>query len=176
MKNSTNTTRTLSLLEYDRDKALQYANQWSLIRNPSFYNFDKLGGDCTNFASQVLFSGCNVMNFTPITGWYYKSLNNRAPAWSGAEYFCKFLVTNKLQGPYGKIVSKDEIQTGDFVQLSFSKTGHYNHTLIIVKTTAPPIELENILVSAHTIDVSHKHLSLYLWERIRFIHILGARK
>ena len=37
---------------YDRDRAVQYAHKWALGRNPAYYDFEKLGGDCTNFASR----------------------------------------------------------------------------------------------------------------------------
>ena len=56
---------------YDRDAAVAYARRWALSRNPLYYDFEDIGGDCTNFASQCLFAGAGVMNFTPVTGWYY---------------------------------------------------------------------------------------------------------
>ena len=79
------------ILEYDRARALAYAQKWAFSRNPQYYNFDWLGGDCTNFASQCLFAGTGVMNDTLELGWYYRSLNDRAAAWTGVEYFYKFL-------------------------------------------------------------------------------------
>ena len=68
---------------YDVQKATLYAKTWALSRNPQFYNFDKLGGDCTNFVSQCIYAGCGVMNFTKDIGWYYKSLNDRSASWCG---------------------------------------------------------------------------------------------
>ena len=61
----------LKEMEYRREAALQYAKQWALGRNPRYYNFEELGGDCTNFASQCIYAGSGVMNYTPVTGWYY---------------------------------------------------------------------------------------------------------
>ena len=52
-------------------KAVAYARRWAFGRNPDYYDFSRLGGDCTNYASQVLFAGAGVMNFTPTYGWYY---------------------------------------------------------------------------------------------------------
>ena len=49
---------------YDRAAALRYAEQWALRRNPDFFDFEELGGDCTNFASQCLYAGSRVMNFS----------------------------------------------------------------------------------------------------------------
>ena len=50
--------------EYDRTRALAYAERWALDRNPLFYNFTGVGGDCTNFVSQCVLAGCCVMNGT----------------------------------------------------------------------------------------------------------------
>lgn len=36
---------------YDREQAVQYARMWAYDRNPAYYDFSNLGGDCTNFVS-----------------------------------------------------------------------------------------------------------------------------
>ena len=41
--------------EYDRNAAVAYARKWALGRNPAFYDFSNIGGDCTNFASQCIY-------------------------------------------------------------------------------------------------------------------------
>ena len=45
------------LIPYDRDRAVQYAHTWAFQRNPQYYSYDLLGGDCTNFASQCQKAG-----------------------------------------------------------------------------------------------------------------------
>ena len=47
----------MPLIPYDRSAAVTYAHRWAFGRNPRYYNFDELGGDCTNFASQCLYAG-----------------------------------------------------------------------------------------------------------------------
>ena len=42
---------------YDRRAAVEYAHKWAFGRNPEFYDFSEIGGDCTNFASQCLYAG-----------------------------------------------------------------------------------------------------------------------
>lgn len=42
---------------YKRNLAVAYAKKWALSRNPKYYNFDPVGGDCTNFISQCLYAG-----------------------------------------------------------------------------------------------------------------------
>ena len=39
---------------YQRQKAADYAQKWAMGRNPQYLDFEHLGGDCTNFASQSL--------------------------------------------------------------------------------------------------------------------------
>ena len=34
---------------YNREEALAYAKKWAFGRNPIYYNFDPVGGDCTSF-------------------------------------------------------------------------------------------------------------------------------
>ena len=48
---------------YDRISAINYAHKWALSRNPRYYNFDAVGGDCTSFISQFLFAGSQKMNY-----------------------------------------------------------------------------------------------------------------
>ena len=94
-------------MTYHRDLALRYAEKWAFGRNPKYYNFDNLGGDCTNFVSQCLYAGSGVMNYTPTFGWYYISLQKRTPSWTGVTYFYDFLISNKGAGPWASEVSRE---------------------------------------------------------------------
>lgn len=157
-------------IDYNRAKVLEYAKKWAFGRNPKFYNFDKLGGDCTNFASQCIYAGCDVMNFTPVLGWYYNNINSRSPSWAGVEYLYKFLTTNWGAGPYAEEVSRDKIELGDIIQLQNS-AGLFYHTLVVVGKTD-----EEIYVATHTRDSYYNPLSFYFYHNLRYLHILGARK
>ena len=70
--------------KYNRTAAAAYAEKWALSRNPAYMDFDKLGGDCTSFASQCLRAGGCPMNYAKDVGWYYHSSSDRAAAWTGA--------------------------------------------------------------------------------------------
>ena len=63
---------------YDRLEAVIYAHRWAYSHNPSFYDYEELGGDCTNFASQCIYAGTGIMNFTPTYGWYYIDPDDKA--------------------------------------------------------------------------------------------------
>ena len=167
----------IMILPYDRNKAVTYARQWAFSRNPDYYNFDALGGDCTNFASQCLFAGSGIMNFTPTLGWYYKSLNDRAAAWTGVEYFYRFLTENAEgegvghgKGPLAVEVPLDGLEIGDFVQFGRG-TGDYYHTPVVVGFSGGMP-----LLAAHTYDAFNRPLNSYIYERLRCLHIVGVRK
>ena len=163
----------MTLRPYNRKAAVDYAHRWAYYRNPDFFNFDDLGGDCTNFASQCLYAGSGVMNYTPTFGWYYKSLSSRAPAWTGVPFFYNFLTRDKqTPGPAGEESTLDRVQPGDFVQLRFVP-GPFAHNPVIVAVGSPPT-LDNILVAAHSEDHDYRPLSSYPIQELRFIHILGV--
>ena len=153
---------------YYRDKALAYATKWALSRNPSFYDFSSLGGDCTNFCSQCLFAGASVMNYTPILGWYYNSINSRAPAWTGVAEFYNFLISNEGVGPYGAQTSLSNLDVGDFIQLG-DESGFY-HSLFV-----SGFDGKIPLICSHSYDRYNAPLTDFYYERIRFIKILGVK-
>jgi hypothetical protein len=164
----------MKVIDYDRDAAVAYARQWAFRRNPAYYNFQNIGGDCTNFASQCLFAGVGVMNYTMDLGWYYQSPTNRAAAWTGVEYFFNFLIGNldgvgDGAGPFAEEVDLSQIQIGDFIQFGRA-TGDFYHTPIVVGfSQGVP------LLAAHTYDAYNRPLTSYRYEKLRGIHILGAR-
>lgn len=151
--------------EYNRRNVISYAKEWAYSRNPKYYNYDNIGGDCTNFASQCIFSGSNIMNYTKTFGWYYINGNNKSPSWTGVEYLYNYLTRKNGIGPIGKSVKKEELKEGDLIQLSF-KNNRFEHSLIVTQ-----IINKEIYVAAHTFDVLNKALSLYKYDDIRYIHI-----
>lgn len=157
----------MQLIKYDRTKATEYAKKWAYNRNSAYMNFDGMGGDCTNFASQCLLAGTGIMNYTSDTGWYYNSSYDRAAAWSGAEYFLNFMLNNISSGPFGLEKSVNNLEKGDFISLN---NGYeYYHTLIVTGFigTTP-------LVAAHTDDSYMRNLNTYHFVSAKGIHILGA--
>ena len=159
----------MKVFPYDRDAAVAYARKWAYGRNSAYYNFDNIGGDCTNFASQCIYAGAGVMNHTPVLGWYYRSLSDRTASWTGVEYLYQFLVSNASAGPYGREVLQNEIQPGDLVQLGTAQ-GHFYHSPVVVEV------VPRILVASHSDDALDRSLSTYTYDVARFIHIDGVRK
>ena len=155
-------------ISYNRAAAVAYARKWALGRNPAYYDFENIGGDCTNFASQAIFAGAGVMNYKAVTGWFYRSSSDRTPSWTGVEYLYRFLAGNRLAGPYGRLAEQSEVQPGDIVQLG-RQDGSYYHSPVI--TAVYP----TLLVAAHSFDALDRPLSTYIYDNARFIHIEGVR-
>ena len=150
----------MTLYPYDRQAAVDYAHRWAYHRNPDFYSFDELGGDCTN---------------TPTFGWYYNSQYSRAPAWTGVPFFYNFLTRKKeTPGPVGEEAEPAGLLPGDFAQLRFAP-GPFAHNPVIVSVGSPPA-LDNILVAAHSEDADYRPLSTYPIQGVRFLHIVGVRR
>ncbi|MDR1628688.1 MAG: amidase domain-containing protein [Oscillospiraceae bacterium] len=160
-------------MEYNRQMAVDYAHRWAFGRNPKYYNFDNLGGDCTNFASQCLFAGSGKMNYKKTFGWYYGNLNNRSPSWTGVVYLYNFLTANKGPGPFGHAARIEDAEEGDLVQLQFFSKDRFSHSPVIVKVHAPTPA--GILIAAHSDDSDFRPLDTYPYKNYRVIHIDGVR-
>lgn len=167
----------LVTIPYDRNRAVAYARKWALERNPTFFDFTGIGGNCTNFVSQCIFAGCGIMNFTKTFGWYYLSPDDRSPSWSGVNELFDFLIgapdfiaANGGVGPFATDASVSRmIELGDVIQLS-NENGEFYHTLFICGFTD-----DDILVCANSDNALDRPLSSYRFSGIRVLHIEGAR-
>ena len=157
---------------YSRQKAIEYAYTWWNKRNPNFFNFDELGGDCTNFVSQCLFYGGIKMNYTNL-GWFYKSLNYRSPSWTGVDEFFNFSVNNKSDfGVRCLLCNFNEVEIGDIVQLQLNNENEFHHTALITKIEGE-INHQNIFITCHSYDAKDKSLISYNYKQIRFLKVLN---
>ena len=159
----------INIFPYDASRAVSYAKRWALGRNPDYYNYDGVGGDCTNYVSQCIYAGSQVMNETPIYGWYYYTASNRTASWTGVAFLHDFLVNNQSIGPFGHAADKQEMVPGDVIQLG-RMNGDFYHSLFVLET------YPKILVAAHTSDALFRPLLSYQYDFIRYIHIDGVRK
>lgn len=159
----------LLIKPYLRERAVAYAKKYAFGQNPIFGNFRGIGGNCTNFVSQCIYAASCVMNYTPTFGWYYVSLDDRSPSWTGVQYFYNFMTGNRDVGPFGADATLDELEIADVIQLGNNSDGFY-HTLLVVG-----FEGEDPLVAAQTDDAYARPLSTYSYDFARYIKILGVR-
>ncbi len=152
---------------YNRRKAVEYAKKWAYGRNPAYYDFTGIGGDCTNFISQCLYAGSGVMNYTPEVGWYYISPQDRAPAWTSVEFLYQFLITNREKAVFATEETSEAMELGDVIQLGNNE--RYYHSLLVTG-----IENGEIYIAAHSFNAYMRPLSSYTAPRKRYLHIGGV--
>ena len=155
---------------YNRRLAVEYAVKWAFMRNPLFYDFSDIGGNCTNFVSQCILAGCCTMNFTRDVGWYYISSEDRAASWTGVQFLYDFLTSNRDAGPFGIGTDTDDLQIGDVIQLA-DEDGSYYHSLLVTGFNG-----SDPLVAAQSFDAFNRPLSSYSFARSRGIHVFGYRR
>ena len=142
-----------------REKAVEYALKWTYSRNPEYYDFTYLGGDCTNFISQCMFYGGFEMNYT-INGWFYSSLSYRAPAWTGVNEFWNFAINNR-ESKGVKLVECElkDVEIGDIIQL-YNGIKYY-HNLLVTDVNG------DIKITAHDNNVKNLPLRYYNYKSLR---------
>ena len=168
-----------NLIPFDREMAIEYAKRWALDRNPKYFNFEDIGGDCTNYISQILFAGgCKMDRNSVLYGWYYINANEKSPSWTGVEQLYDYLTRAKDYGIMAKEIELNEVEAGDIAQLSFNgKT--FQHTPFIVSAnrhTDGTVSHDRIKICAHSFDSENRPLDTYQWKKIRFIRVLGFRE
>ena len=161
-------------ISYDRETVVEYARKWALARNPIYYDYDSMGGDCTNFVSQCIYAGIRTMNYTKDLGWYYKNPNQKAPAWTGVPFLHQFLTSNQGVGPFGVQAELDDLEIGDIIQLSFDNI-KFAHSTVLTKIIREPYTTSEYYVCAHDYDVYEKNLNDYQFMNLRGIHLNGGR-
>lgn len=139
---------------FNRNNAKWYATTYATNRNTAYANYENDGGDCTNFASQVLRYGGISMTSKKSSpdntaDWYYYGANwpNRTPSWTDAHYFRgyfgnvngvghnhaysmeKYSVSSLKSNMSSLYVSAWE---GDIIQWTTGVDGQTRHSMIVV--------------------------------------------
>ena len=116
------------------------------------------------------------MNYTKDFGWYYINADERAPAWSGVEFFYDFMIgtpafssQNGGVGPFAVEVTREGVMPGDVIQYA-NRTGDWYHTVMVTG-----FDGGEILVSAQSDDALDRPLSSYSFATARYLHIVGVR-
>jgi hypothetical protein len=130
--------------QYNRLKAVQYAERWWNSYNPAYKKFEN---DCTNFISQCLHQGGSPMRGHPNRGigWWFMN-HNWSYSWSIA-HSLRLYFSNSTKGLRAKEVSSpDELLLGDVICYDFEGDGRFNHNTIVTGKDAYNLPL----VNAHT--------------------------
>ncbi len=165
----------VSFSSNDRANMRKYQDKYFNTFNPNYANFTNDGGDCTNYASQVLNASSApqyISSSSGITGssyWYYKNSSNRSSSWTGVNQLRTFLLNNKTKGPSGSISSTfAALDSGDIIQLG--SNDDYYHSIVVYKQGGDP------WVTTHTVSYSGYYSSRFSGLSNSKIHISGYYK
>lgn len=130
--------------QYNRLKAVQYAERWWNSYNPAYKKFEN---DCTNFISQCLHTGGAPMRGFPNrgTGWWLQK-NNWSYSWAVANSLKLYLANSKSGLRAREVSSPNQLILGDVICYDFEGDGRFNHNTIVTGRDANGMPL----VNAHT--------------------------
>lgn len=130
--------------QYNRLKAVQYAERWWNSYNPAYKKFEN---DCTNFISQCLHVGGAPMRGYPNrgSGWWLRT-NNWSYSWAIANSLRLYLPNSKSGLRAREVSSPEQLLLGDVICYDFEGDGRFNHNTIVTGKDADGMPL----VNAHT--------------------------
>ncbi|WP_313799055.1 amidase domain-containing protein [Cytobacillus sp.] len=130
--------------QYDRLKAVQYAERWWNSYNPAYKSFEV---DCTNYISQCLHAGEAPMRGYPnrSQGWWMRN-NNWSYSWTVANSLRWHLPGSRVGLRAKEVYSPEELLLGDVICYDFQGDGRFDHTTIVTAKDAFGMPL----VNAHT--------------------------
>lgn len=130
--------------QYNRLKAVQYAERWWNTYNPAYKKFEN---DCTNFISQCLHVGGAPMRGYPNrgNGWWFQN-SNWSFSWSIANTLRMYLGNSSTGLRAKEVSSPDQLSLGDVICYDFEGDGRFNHNTIVTGKDAFGMPL----VNAHT--------------------------
>ncbi|MEW6558489.1 MAG: amidase domain-containing protein, partial [Elusimicrobiota bacterium] len=140
------------LFSYDRIRAVNYADTWAYSRNTDkYYDYENVGGDCTNFVSQCLIAGGIRFGSGQASYIDDKGCIIRVADMPGA-----------LQNFHGATISVNTIpsnlKVGDVISLGDNEDP-YIHTIFVVQ---PGNTADTLLVASHTDDSYGRPLQVYV--------------
>lgn len=160
--------------QYNRMKAVQYAERWWNSHNPAYKKFDV---DCTSFISQCLHEGGAPMSGFPNRqkGWWLRQ-QNYSYSWAVANSLRLYL-GNAQSGLQAKeVFDPMELLLGDVICYDFQGDGRFDHNTIVTGKDANGMPL----VNAHTYNSrmrywAYEDSSAYTPNiRYKFFSILGG--
>lgn len=151
------TAKDMSQINERRIGAVEYAKmycgsasdeQYGYKYNPKYRNYNAAGGDCANFASQILYEGGK---FRKNGAWNYDA-NGATRAWLNADGFKNYMVNSGrasviAHGTYDKVYKASyKLLPGDFV--AYEKKGDITH----ISTVTGSDSKGYALVTCHNSD------------------------
>lgn len=170
--------------DYDRQSALEYAEKWIGVRSPDWPAYDIYGGNCNNFASQVLLAGGIPMDTAGNAQWkWFGEAPNegggtwgRSASWTGVNEFYQYVEENQGFGLVCDLTgSYFDGKPGDLLQLG--ALGDWKHTVVISQVIRDQEgEFVDYLIHSNTADRLNYPAAAYPYTSHRLIQVLGWSK
>ena len=167
---------------YDRVSAFRYASTYVFSRNASFLDFTTIGGNCQNYASQVMRSGGIPNDTEGDFKWKYfddsydttSAQKGRTPSWTASSSFADYAKGNTGYGLCCDTgVNMYALEAGDLIIME-GIDGDYVHTMVVI---APAYDKEgnivDMLVDSNSTNRRNYPLSACLYSGCLPVRIYG---
>ena len=158
---------------YDRVAAYDYLMAYCDERNPAWYAYDEVGGNCMNFGSQVLLAGGIPEDEKGDEEWYWDGQNDLDLSWINVGRFYDYCRKNEGFG----LVADTEAgyytgEVGDVLIVGFA--GDHRHTTVISHVVKDESgDTVDYLISCNTTNYRDFPASAYYYTFHRLIKIYG---
>ena len=158
---------------YDRAAAYDYLMAYCDERNPRWYAYDDVGGNCMNFGSQVLLAGGIPEDERGDEEWYWDGQNDLDLSWINVGHFYDYCRDNEGYG----LVADTEAgyytgEVGDVVIVGFA--GDHRHTTVISHVVEDEEgNVVDYLITCNTTNYKDFPVSAYYYTCHRLIKIFG---
>ncbi|HHV78415.1 MAG TPA: amidase domain-containing protein [Firmicutes bacterium] len=146
---------------FNRVAAVRYADRYCGVTvgesdgryNPQYRDFTYVGGDCTNFVSQVL-ADKNAGGLAMDAAWNYRN-GSGTEAWLCAESFVRYMIqsgrgTLLKRGKYAEVAKfVEQLVPGDVV--AFEENGAVKHVMVVTGKN----QHGHVVVNSHSADRYH---------------------
>ena len=166
---------------YDREAALSYAKEYATTKNPEWMNYADIGGNCQNYASQVIYAGGIPMDIRGSYQWKHYSSEvdtssqrrGRSTSWTGVTYFYEYAKNNEGFGLCSIVdINPFYAEAGDIGQVGYDN--NYRHTVVVVGNIKDKDNnVTDLLINSNSVDLVNYPLSGYIYPYKRIIKILG---
>lgn len=158
---------------YDVDSAIAYLYEYCDERNPYWYAYDAVGGNCMNFGSQVLLAGGIPEDERGSAEWYWDGQYDLALSWINVGRFYEYCRDNSGFG----LVADTEAgyytgEIGDVVIVGFDED-HRHTTLISGIVRDGDGNVVDYLITCNTTNYRDFPVSAYYYTFHRLIKIFG---
>ena len=165
---------------YNRKEALAYAKKYVKDKNKNWDDYSDIGGNCQNYASQVLYAGKIPMDTIGTSQWKYygselnegNSKTGRSSSWTAAPYFYDYAKNNSGYGLCAKAdVNPYYAKAGDIGQVGYDEK--YIHSVVIVGNIKNDNKILDLLLNSNSGNLENYPLSAYVYPYKRIIKIFG---